>query len=504
MSDLFDIDAQAVRLQQRDLPPSSLPKSQTLPPLELIHAASAILPHPSDPGFLSGQPAADVARHITEHIVPALCGQSQSSRYFGFVTGGVLPLAEWADNVVSHMDQNVQVHLPEQSVSTFVENAALQMLIGLLRLESEWKGRTFTTGATGSNVLGLACGREAVLQKKGASVGELGLLGACVKAGVSEIQILTSGGHSSLSKAASVVGLGRTSVKELPRSAAQPWKLDLDAVERELARPGTASIIAVSMGEVNTGGYALDNVDEWKRLRQLADRHDAWIHADGAFGIFCSALDDRDEYRLLRNRVKGIDLADSITIDGHKMLNVPYDCGMFFTRTSSILEAVFVNPNAAYLSSGPAASISSPLNVGLENSRRFRALPAYAVLLSEGRPGFANLFHNMAQLSRKLAVFLRESPYYDLLPDESGDIEEIFIIILFRAKDKKLNDELVAKINATRQLYVSGTSWKGEKAVRVAVSNWKVDVERDFKVVTTILNDVAEGREFDIEKCLSS
>lgn len=284
MSDLFDIDAQAIRLQQRDLPPSSLPKSQTLPPLELIHAASAILPHPSDSGFLSGQPAADVARHITKHIVPALCGQSQSSRYFGFVTGGVLPLAEWADNVVSHMDQNVQVHLPEQSVSTFVENAALQMLIGLLRLESEWKGRTFTTGATGSNVLGLACGREAVLQKKGASVGELGLLGACVKAGVSEIQILTSGGHSSLSKAASVVGLGRASVKELPRSAAQPWKLDLDAVERELSRPGTASIIAVSMGEVNTGGYALDDVDEWKRLRQLADRHDAWIHADG--GMF--------------------------------------------------------------------------------------------------------------------------------------------------------------------------------------------------------------------------
>lgn len=238
-------------------------------------------------------------------------------------------------------------------------------------------------------------------------------------------------------------------------------------------------------------------------------------------------MDDRDEHRLLHRRVKGIDLADSITIDGHKMLNVvcdpisasqlvpwiytklpntiqPYDCGMFFTRTSSILESVFVNPNAAYLSAGPNAGIPSPLNVGLENSRRFRALPAYAVLLSEGRPGFARLFHNMTQLSRKLAVFLRESPYYDLLPDESSDIEDIFIIVLFRAKDKKLNDGLVAKINATRQLYVSGTSWKGEKAVRVAVSNWKVDVERDFKVVTTILNDVAEGREFDIEKCASS
>ncbi|KAM0483692.1 hypothetical protein ACHAPX_002186 [Trichoderma viride] len=501
MADLFDIQAQSARLERQGLPPQSQ-QYNTLPPLNLIHAAEASLPNPSDPGYLSGQPATKVASHITKDIVPALCGQSQSSRYFGFVTGGVLPVAEWADNVVSRMDQNVQVHLPEQTVSTMVENTALEMLLSLLRLvESDWKGRTFTTGATASNVLGLACGREAILEKKGVSVGELGLLGACAKAGVSEIQVLTSGGHSSLSKAASIVGLGRASVKELPRSAAQPWKLDLDAVWRELGRPGVASIIAVSMGEVNTGGYALDNIDEWKRLRELADQHAAWIHVDGAFGIFSRALEeDRDEYRLLHTRAQGVDLADSITVDGHKMLNVPYDCGMFFTRTPSILQSVCVNPNAAYLASGAVASIPSPLNIGLENSRRFRALPAYAALLSQGRPGYAKLCHNMAQLSRKLAIFLRESPHYELLPDESGDVEEVFIIVLFRAKDKKLNDELVAKINATRQMYVSGTSWKGEKAVRVAVSNWMVDIEREFRVVSALLNAVAEGREFDIEK----
>ncbi|KAL6907005.1 PLP-dependent transferase [Trichoderma evansii] len=500
MADLFDIKAQAARLERQGLPQQS--QHNTLPPLDLIRAAEASLPNSSDPSYLSGQLATDVASHITKDIVPALCGQSQSSRYFGFVTGGVLPVAEWADNVVSRMDQNVQVHLPEQSVSTMVENAALEMLLNLLRLGSDWKGRTFTTGATASNVLGLACGREAVLEKKGASVGELGLLGACVKAGVSDIQVLTSGGHSSLSKAASIVGLGRASVKELPRSASQPWKLDLDAVEKELGRQGAVSIIAVSMGEVNTGGYALDNVDEWKRLRNLADQHNAWIHVDGAFGIFSRALEEgKDEYQLLHDRANGIDLADSITVDGHKMLNVPYDCGMFFTRTPSILQSVFVNPNAAYLSSGSAvASIPSPLNIGLENSRRFRALPAYAALLSQGRPGYAKLFHNMAQVSRKLAIFLRDSPYYDLLPDESADVEEVFIIVLFRAKDRKLNDELVAKINATRQLYVSGTSWQGEKAVRVAVSNWMVDIEREFRVVSALLNAVAEGRDFDIEK----
>lgn len=174
---------------------------------------------------------------------------------------------------------------------------------------------------------------------------------------------------------------------------------------------------------------------------------------------------------------------------------------MFLTRTPDILQSVFTNPNAAYLSSGGASTIPSPLNIGLENSRRFRALPAYAVLLSEGRPGMASLLSNMVTLSRRVATFLRDSEYYELLPDDGAGLDEVFMIVLFRAKDPKLNAELVEKINSTRQMYVSGTSWRGEKAVRVAVSNWMVDVERDFKVVTSILTHVAEGKEFDIENC---
>lgn len=176
---------------------------------------------------------------------------------------------------------------------------------------------------------------------------------------------------------------------------------------------------------------------------------------------------------------------------------------MFFTRSSSILESVFVNPNAAYLSSGGPSSIPSPLNIGLENSRRFRALPAYAVLHSQGRPGMASLLSNMAELARGVANFVSRSEHYELLPQDKTSaaetIEEIFIIVLFRARDDALNDVLVDKINATRQMYVSGTKWQGRKAVRVAVSTWKVDVARDLKVVEGILTAVAEGREFDIE-----
>lgn len=157
--------------------------------------------------------------------------------------------------------------------------------MGLLRLgEGTWRGRTFTTGATGSNVLGLACGREAVVGRKlggEESVGELGLLAACLEAGIAEVQILTSAGHSSLSKAASVVGFGRASVKELRLSEEEPWRLDIAALERELQRPNTVSIIAISVGEVNTGRFALTGVEEMRKVRELADKYGSWIHVDG-------------------------------------------------------------------------------------------------------------------------------------------------------------------------------------------------------------------------------
>lgn len=175
---------------------------------------------------------------------------------------------------------------------------------------------------------------------------------------------------------------------------------------------------------------------------------------------------------------------------------------MFLCKSPTIMQAVFTNPNASYLSSSSSgAAIPSPLNIGLENSRRFRALPVYAVLLSEGRPGLAALLGNMAQLSRTIAAFLRASPHYELLPESSNAEGEIFMSVLFRAKDEALNETLVARINETRQMYVSGTTWRDRKATRIAVSNWRVDVEKDAKVVREILTCVAEGRQFDLNEC---
>ena len=265
----------------------------TLPHAAAITAARDALPRLGDPRFLTARGPEATMAHIRDAIVPGLNNQSLSSRYYGFVTGGVLPVAEAADNIVTALDANVSVHMPAHSASTSVEDAALTMVVALLDLGEPraWLGRTFTTGATASNTMGLACGRQAVIMKRlptaaaDVDVADVGLLAACRAAGVREIQVLTSMGHSSLAKAASVVGLGHRAVKELPASHEEPWRLDLDAVERELAREGVASIIVVSAGEVNTGRFAT-NVFDMPKLRSLADRYGAWIHVDGGMCSF--------------------------------------------------------------------------------------------------------------------------------------------------------------------------------------------------------------------------
>lgn len=260
--------------------------NDALPSRAALDRAAASLPA-SLPATGLGEEA--VERHLLTDLGPGFNGPKTSANYYGFVTGGVLPVAEFADHLVTAFDQNVQVHLPDQSISTVVEDRALHALVDLLDLGEAWRGRTFTTGATGANILGLACGREAVVQKRLAAgepaVGELGLLAACVRAGVREIQVLTAMGHSSLYKAASVVGLGRAAVKDIGSGPDQPWKINVDQLERELQRDGVASIVALSAGEVNTGRFSTGSSSEMQQIRELCDTYQAWLHVDGGMRI---------------------------------------------------------------------------------------------------------------------------------------------------------------------------------------------------------------------------
>lgn len=450
-------------------------------------------------------------KHILEELAPALNGSSISPNYYGFVTGGVTPAALFADNIVSAYDQNVHAHLPRHSIVTDVEFRALGLLVDLFELDRKsWHNGTFTTGATASNLLGLACGREFVLQAAFAtrglgpaqSTGESGLFEVMCAAGVTGIQVLSTMPHSSLGKAAGILGIGRANVKTVGRQE-NPLCFDMAQLERELGRSDKASIVAVSCGEVNTGRFATTGLHELRQLRKLCDQYGSWLHVDGAFGIFGRVLEDGAEFASIKRGCEGLELADSIGGDGHKLLNVPYDCGFFLCRHLQLATNVFQNANAAYLNSGRAdesAAVPSPLNIGIENSRRFRALPVYASLLAYGRTGYRQMLQRQVRLARMIAGWLYDHPHYILLPNDGSKqdlLERTYLIVLFRATNSALNEELEDKINATSKIFVSGTSWSGQPACRIAIANWRVDEERDFSVVKAALDSVFPQESFD-------
>lgn len=264
---------------------SKPPPQDALPSDDLVtHAREQLFKHLPEAGIgLQG-----VIDHLQNDIVPGFNGSSRTSRYYGFVTGGSTPAASLADNLVTAYDQNVSVHLPKETVATDLENKALDMLCELLRLEpSHWRHRVFTTGATASNILGLACGREYVITEAAAvrgdapiSVGEIGIYEAMHRSGIDKIQILTTEPHSSLRKAASILGLGHASIRCIGLADA-PHRFDMALLKQYLTVPGTASIVAISAAEVNSGLFATSGLKEMQDIRAMCDAYGAWIHVDG-------------------------------------------------------------------------------------------------------------------------------------------------------------------------------------------------------------------------------
>lgn len=267
-------------------------QSPVKPPISLLRRAESDLHYEIPDQGLGIQ---TTTNHLLGTIGPALNGSSLSPNYYGFVTGGVTPAARVAENFVTLYDQNVQVHLPDETVSTVVEDRALSLLLDLLHFDRRtWCERTFTTGATSSNVLGLASGREHVINQAikkrktsfnkidnvpNENVGEHGLMAACKAAEVDIIQILTTKAHSSLAKASSILGLGRSSVLDVSKGN-DFLTFDLEKTESMLMRSRAVSIVVVSSAEVNTGMFATRSYEEFQSLRSLCDKYDAWIHVD--------------------------------------------------------------------------------------------------------------------------------------------------------------------------------------------------------------------------------
>ncbi|KFY11030.1 hypothetical protein V492_04710, partial [Pseudogymnoascus sp. VKM F-4246] len=209
-----------------------------------------------------------------------------------------------------------------------------------------------------------------------------------------------------------------------------------------------------------------------------------------AFGIFARSLPETEEFDSLRASSEGLQYADSITGDCHKALNTPYASAFLLTRTQNALSHVCTNGAAAYLKVSGTDNIPSPLNNVLENSRRFNALPLYAVLHAYGREGLALLFASQVRLARAIASAIGELEAYELLP--TTEVGEVGTIVLFRLRDQERNEGLVGRINDQNRIYASGTSWEGRAAVRIAVSGWKIDVAKDTNVVREVLEKAAQ------------
>jgi glutamate/tyrosine decarboxylase-like PLP-dependent enzyme len=368
--------------------------------------------------------------------------------------------------MVSTYDQNVQVHLP-QSISTHVERHTIQMLCDLLSLDG-FNG-TITTGATAGNILGIACGREAtvhnLLRKRPSETGE------------GKVLVLTAGAHSSISKASSILGVGRDNVISMSHPE-YPASCPLNTLEITLQRcklDQLGPIVVATFGEVNTGGFTNDI----KRVHELCQRYSAWFHIDAAFGIMARIHPD------MQSLTEGLELADSISFDGHKFFNVPYDCGVYLTRDMATLSSVCGNQGAAYLSGG---NDYSPLNISLENSRRFRALPLYASLISLGKQGYIDIVSRCCNLAKAIGRKIVESREFKLL------YEVQFNIVLFQVigwEEKSRNEKVKDLINGTGKVYVSGTEWHGMGALRIAICNYltRSNAEEEAAEIIVILHE---------------
>lgn len=381
---------------------------------------------------------------------------SPGPRYLGFVTGGSTPAALAGDWLVSAYDQNVGSD--GDSLATTVERETLGLLRSLFGLSDLFEG-AFVTGATMANVVALATARQWAAARLGRDVSEQGLWG------LPPLPVLGGSPHASVIKALSMLGMGRQVVEHLPllpgRMAVNPA-----ALEARLARlSGMPAIVVASSGEVNTGDF-----DDLEQLSTLCKRYGSWLHVDGAFGLFAAC--DPAHAHLLR----GLDAADSITADGHKWLNVPYDSGFVFTRHVDLHQHVF-KVTAAYLGESSDLMHRTP-----EDSRRFRALPAWMTLMAYGRSGYRELVARCCELAHQFGQGIERSPHFELLSQVCLNI----VCFALREADTAGRDRFLEALTADGTVLLTPTHFAGRPAVRAAFVNWSTSREDVVRVLEAL------------------
>jgi glutamate/tyrosine decarboxylase-like PLP-dependent enzyme len=397
---------------------------------------------------------------------------SDSGRFFGWVIGGTLPAALAADWLVSAWDQNAAIHAcgPAEAVIEEVAGGWLKQLFGL----PETASFAFVTGTQMAHVTCLAAARHRLLARTGWDVEEQGL------AGSPAIRILTSSErHGSVERAVRMLGFGRRAVTGLPCNARGELEPDVLAKALEGA-PRQPTIVVLHAGDLNIGAF-----DPFAELIPLAHRHNAWVHVDGAFGLW-AAVSPRHSHLL-----RGVGSADSWTNDGHKWLNTPFDCGYAFVADADAHRGAFSH-RTSYTQFVNDARDQIEWNP--EWSRRGRGVPTYAALRQLGRSGIAELVERCSAHARALVTRIGALPGAELVWEPVINQG----LVRFRATrlgatepdHDRRTDEVITRIVASGEAFFGGTTWRGKRCMRVSVCNWQTsadDVDRAVRAAERAL-----------------
>ena len=420
----------------------------------------------------AGTAPADVIAQLVRVSEPGLVA-IPGPRYFGFVIGGSLPAALAADWLTATWDQNAGIYAcgPAASVVEEVVGAWLIDLFGL----PAGSGFGFTTGCQMAHFTCLAAARHEVLRKAGWGVEEDGLVGAPQITVIAGAEV-----HATVPTALQYLGLGRN---RLTSAAADgQGRIRLDALAERLADAGTGPlIVALQAGNVNTGAF--DPLTEAIALIR-AQRPDAWIHVDGAFGMWAAASP------ALRHLSAGIEGADSWATDGHKALNVPYDSGIAFVRDASAHVRALSPQSAAYIAYSDVER--DEFRWVPEYSRRARGFAAWAALRQLGRSGVAEMIERQVALAQRMAAALLSPAAAGAGIDILNDVMFNQVLVRFETDDR--TRAVIRAVQDDGTCWLSGSTWHGMAVMRISVSNWsttEADIDRSVAAIIHAARSVA-------------
>lgn len=461
---MHDVDWTSLLHRFNDLVRHRIEHSGDLPAAAPVDRRLAAIPTAEGCGL-----DAALSRFIADWM-PGFSG-SAGPRYFGFVTGGATPAALLGDWLASVVDQNAMGS--NDSIAPQLEAEALTLVRNLIGLPSEQAG-TFVSGATMANFVGLAIARQWIGEQHGIDVAQAGL-----QALPNGCAVFSGSPHSSAFKSLAMAGMGRDTLRIVPTLPGRE-AIDIDALKRQLEAHAQPCIVVANAGTVNSADF-----DDLCAILALKDKFEFWLHVDAAFGAYAGCS---NKYRHL---VAGLGEADSITIDAHKWLNVPYDCAVQFTRYPHLQNRVF-NNSASYLPGD--YSPTNFVHLTPENSRRLRALPVWLTLQAYGRDAYADMIERHCMLAQTLSEWI----------DGDGNFERLSPTLLnglcfaLRTQEglasEDIHSDYLRRLADDGRVFLTPTRHQGKSAIRVSICNWQTDID-DLQIAWAAMRELHPATE---------